>query len=158
MVGCIPMSKPVPTDDALAVLVAKQSYGIVKTSRQSDGATDLPEWEHIPGLKQTYLTNAARAALNGSEVWDIWAISCGETPNDATPVLWRQKPDALQLLPRVYEAFGKAVSFHTKGEIPGPSEDLLEDEVPSLFEETEQTDSGEEEEPEKPVAIDFSIS
>lgn len=152
MLTYTPMSKPVTTKDAVAAQVAEQAYQIVRVCRLSDGATDLPEWSQIPGPKKTFLTTAARAALEGQEVWDVWALSCGEEPTEATATLWRQKPAVLQLLPKVYEGFGKAVALHTTGEIPEPPSSILEDEVPSFFE------AGEEEDTEEPMAVSNSDS
>tara|TARA_R100000963_G_scaffold35028_2_gene31183 strand:- start:1173 stop:1376 length:204 start_codon:yes stop_codon:yes gene_type:complete len=56
-------------------------------------------------------------------------------------MLWRQKPPVLQLLPKVYEGFGKAVALHTTGAVPAPPRDLLDDEVPSFDLEEEGDDS-----------------
>jgi hypothetical protein len=147
-----PMSKPVSTDDQVAPLVAEQAYHIVRVCRLSDGATDLPEWDQIPEPKKSFLTKAARAALGGAEVWEVWAHSCGEAPTDATAMLWRQKPPVLQLLPKVYEGFGKAVALHTTGAVPAPPRDLLDDEVPSFDLEDEGEDS------ETPMAVGPSDS
>jgi hypothetical protein len=149
------MSKPVTTADPVAAQVAEQAYQIVRICRESEGATNLPEWSQIPGVKQTFLTNAARGALEGKEVWDVWALSCGEEPTEATAPLWRQKPSVLQLLPKVYESLGKAVALHTTGKIPAHS-DLLEDAVPSFFE--EETGDKKEKDTEEPVAASTSGS
>ena len=146
------MSKSASSEDKLASLVAAQAYNIVRISRVSDGATELPEWGSIPELKKSFLIRAARAALDGSEVWDVWAYSCGEEPTDATAMLWRQKPAVLQLLPKVYESFGKAVALHTTGEVPEPPSDILEDEVPSFDLEED------EEDPEPQIAVGSSDS
>lgn len=156
MLPYTPMSKPVTTTDTVAAQVAEQAYQIVRVCRLSDGASDLPEWAQIPGIKQAFLTNAARAALDGKEVWEVWAFSCGEEPTEATATLWRQKPPVLQLLPKVYEGFGKAVALHTTGEIPEPPSSILEDEVPSFFE-AEPGDK-KKKDTEEPVAVSTSDS
>ena len=85
------MSK-VHTTDKLALHVAEQACEVVRTARNAQGAQDLPSWDQVPDLKQLYLTNAARASLDGSEVWDVWSLSCGEKPDDATQVLWKSRP------------------------------------------------------------------
>jgi hypothetical protein len=122
------MSK-VHTTDKLALLVAEQAYEIVKTTRNAQGAQDLPSWQQVPDLKQLYLTNAARAALDGSEVWDVWSLSCGTEPDDATQLLWKSRPPMLQLLPKTFVSFGRAVVFARNVDV----EDLevVDEEVPT---------------------------
>ena len=126
------MSK-VHTTDKLALHVAEQAYEVVRTARNAQGAQDLPSWDQVPDLKQLYLTNAARASLDGSEVWDVWSLSCGEKPDDATQVLWKSRPPLLQLLPKTFVSFGRAVVFAGNVDVGGeevPTEEV-DEEVPT---------------------------
>tara|TARA_R110000851_G_scaffold126371_5_gene257752 strand:+ start:9313 stop:9750 length:438 start_codon:yes stop_codon:yes gene_type:complete len=126
------MSK-VHTTDKLALHVAEQAYEVVRTARNAQGAQDLPSWDQVPDLKQLYLTNAARASLDGSEVWDVWSLSCGEKPDDATQVLWKSRRGLLQLLPKTFVSFGRAVVFAGNVDVGGeevPTEEV-DEEVPT---------------------------
>ena len=100
-----------PTTDQLALFVAEQAYGVVRAARIAQGAQDLPSWDQVPDLKQIYLTNSARAALDGAEVWDVWSLSCGSEPDDATQTLWKTRPPLLRLLPATFVNFGRAVAL-----------------------------------------------
>lgn len=119
----------VNTTDKLALFVAEQAYEVVKTIRESQGSQDLPSWSQVPDLKQLYLTNAARASLDGSEVWDVWSLSCGTEPDDATQLLWKSRPPLLQLLPKTFVSFGRSVTFARNIDV----EDLevVDEEVPT---------------------------
>ena len=123
---------PTPADTT-AITVAEQAYEIVRIARIAQGAQDLPTWADVSAQKKIALTDAARAALDGRDVWDVWCLSCGEQPNDATQVLWRQRPPLLQLLPRAYTAFGRAVASLLP-EVSTPVTDILNDEIPNLTE------------------------
>jgi hypothetical protein len=103
------MSTP-QTTDTLALNVAERAYEVARAARNAQGAQDLPSWSQVPDLKKLYLTNAARAALDGKEVWDVWSLSCGKEPDDATQVLWKGRPPLLQFLPKLFLHFGRAVS------------------------------------------------
>ena len=133
------MSK-VHTTDKLALHVAEQAYEVVRTARNAQGAQDLPSWDQVPDLKQLYLTNAARASLDGSEVWDVWSLSCGEKPDDATQVLWKSRRGLLQLLPKTFVSFGRAVVFAGNVDVGGeevPTEEV-DEEVVDLEEDPEE--------------------
>ena len=119
--------------DHRALHVAEQAYEVVRTARNAQGAQDLPSWDQVPDLKQLYLTNAARASLDGSEVWDVWSLSCGEKPDDATQVLWKSRRGLLQLLPKTFVSFGRAVVFAGNVDVGGeevPTEEV-DEEVPT---------------------------
>ncbi len=131
--------RKVHTTDKLALLVAEQAYEIVKTARNAQGAQDLPSWHQIPDLKQLYLTNAARAALDGSEVWNVWSLSCGTEPDDATEVLWKSRPPMLQLLPKTFVSFGRAVVFAGNVDVDD-SEVVDEEKLPFVIKSSEVFD------------------
>lgn len=97
------------TIDTTALLVAEQAYNAARAARDASGHKDLPEWKEVGDGKKIALSNAARAAIDGRPVWDVWSLSVGETPSDATQVLWRQKAAPLQLIPRVFAAVGDAI-------------------------------------------------
>ena len=137
--------------DPTALNVAVHAYNVARACREAQGANDLPEWNHVPDLKKTYFSNAARCGLNGGAVWNVWAYSVGATPDDATTTLWREKEPILQLLPKVFHAVAHAVVTANAegiepGELPSGEPDLLDDTTP-LFEEEEGSAPEELEEP-----------
>ena len=129
--------------DETALKVAAHAYSVARACREAQGASDLPEWNHIPDLKKTYLSNAARCGLNGGAVWEVWSYSVGATPDEATPTLWREKEPVLRLIPTVFHAVTQAVAtMVTAGIEPGelPSSDpnqlnLFDDTTPLLEDE-----------------------
>lgn len=137
--------------DPTALRVAAHAYNVARACREAQGANDLPEWNHIPDLKKTYLSNAARCGLNGGAVWDVWAYSVGATPDGATTALWREKEPILQLLPKVFHAVTHAVATADAeglepGELPSSEPDILDDTTP-MFKEEEGPPPEELEEP-----------
>lgn len=155
------MSK-VNTTDKLALFVAEQAYEVVRTIRESQGAQDLPSWGQVPDLKQLYLANAARASLEGSEVWDVWSLSCGTEPDDATQLLWKSRPPLLQLLPKTFVGFGRSVAY-ARGidevglevtdeqveQVPEVEEEVVNEEVEEEVVDLEEDPKEEEEEEEE---------
>ena len=128
------MSNTLPTSDTFAVVLAEKAYSIAKTAREAQGASDLPTWSQVPDVKKIALTNAARAAYDGADVWDVWAISCGAEPDDATAVLWRQKPQVLKLLPEIFWAFGqslRALNGLPQAPAVDTTTDILDDDGPA---------------------------
>ncbi len=153
------MSNTIAQDET-ALKVAAHAYSVARACREAQGKSDLPEWNHVPDIKKTYLSNAARCGLNGGTVWEVWAYSVGATPDDATSTLWREKEPALRLIPTVFHAVTQAVAtMVTEGIEPGelPSSDpnqlnlfddttpLLEDEEGSAPEELEELGTDSEE-------------
>ena len=131
--------RKVHTTDKLALLVAEQAYEVVRTARNAQGAQDLPSWDQVPDLKQLYLTNAARASLDGSDVWDVWSLSCGTEPEDATQLLWKSRPPLLQLLPKTFVCFGRAVVFAGNVDVDD-SEVVDEEKLPFVIKSSEVFD------------------
>lgn len=147
------------TDDNVAFLVAEKAYNVARTALETQGSTGLLEWVHIPATKKLMLTNAARAAINGQPVWDVWAISCGSVPDDATHVLWRSKERLLKLLPTVFHEVGAAIAavspeLSTASTSPA---DPLNDVVDYAGDEDEDEDEDEEVDEEAVAAATDSI-
>lgn len=126
--------------------LAIHAYTFARLVRLSQGASDLPEWDLIPSHKQLHFTNAAKAALRGAPVWDVWALSVGEVPNDAHSTLWRQKQPVYQLIPSAIHAFGEAIRGLVPSPVPAPEsvpplEDTGSDLPPEIEEDPEDPDA-----------------